>query len=389
VRIAFVVQRYGTQVSGGSELHCRWLAEHLAKHFDVSVITTCALSYVDWRNHYPTGTKIVNGVPVRRFKVAERRDLRRFHYASQEVFYRTHSEADELRWLELQGPKCPDLVSYVRDRASDYDLFIFFTYLYYTTFHSLPLVREKSLLVPTAHDEPPIRLGIFRRLFSLPRFIVYNTVTERNLVSRILGSAHVPSEIVGVGIDRSPQVDTEAFRRKHGIDGPFALYVGRIDQWKGCPELIAYFARYRRETGDSVRLVLVGRQEIPLPDVDGVVRLGFLSEDEKAAAIQACSVVIVPSRFESLSMVALEAGLAGKPVLANGNCHVLRDLCIESGGGLYYTCYDEFRECLRLLQSDAELREKLGQGGRRYVETHYDWAVVERKYLEIINSLRL
>ena len=54
-KIAFVNQRYGLEVNGGSELLCRQMAEKLSEIYDVEVITTCALDYVSWENHYAAG----------------------------------------------------------------------------------------------------------------------------------------------------------------------------------------------------------------------------------------------------------------------------------------------------------------------------------------------
>ena len=57
MRLAFVIQRYGLEVNGGAELHCRWLAERLARRHQVEVFATRALDYLEWRNHYPAGTE--------------------------------------------------------------------------------------------------------------------------------------------------------------------------------------------------------------------------------------------------------------------------------------------------------------------------------------------
>src|SRR5205085_2895805 len=62
VKLAFVIQRYGLEVAGGSEMHCRWLAQRLARHHDVRVLTTCALDYLEWNNHYPAGEALVEGI---------------------------------------------------------------------------------------------------------------------------------------------------------------------------------------------------------------------------------------------------------------------------------------------------------------------------------------
>jgi glycosyltransferase involved in cell wall biosynthesis len=96
----------------------------------------------------------------------------------------------------------------------------------------------------------------------------------------------------------------------------------------------------------------------------------------------------MPSRLESLSMVSLEAWWAGRPVLANAKCEVLRGQCQRSNAGLYYASYDEFREALALLESDPALRARLGENGRRYFDAHYTWETIERKYLRLLELVR-
>ena len=71
-------------------------------------------------------------------------------------------------------------------------------------------------------------------------------------------------------------------------------------------------------------LVLIGSNVLPIPKHPRIRHLGFLSDEDKFDALAAADVLIMPSRFESLSMVALEAWALGKPVLANGHCDVLR-----------------------------------------------------------------
>ncbi len=388
MRLAFVVQRYGLDIAGGAEYHCRLVAEHLARHAEVEILTTCASDYITWANHYPEGVEQLGGLTVRRFRVKRPRDPNRFAEWTDRVFRSDHDDADERRWLEEEGPFSPRLVKFVAKSADRYDFFIFFSYRYYTTFHGLLAVRDRSLLVPTAEDDGVYRLGIFPPLFRAPRALVYNSVEEREMIERAAGNQDVPGDVVGVGSDLPERQDPEAFRSRHGLQEPFALYVGRIDQNKGCGQLFHFFRRYREETGSRLRLVLIGRAVIPIPEDDGIVHLGFLDDQEKWDALAAAELLLMPSRYESLSMVTLEAWWARRPVLANAKCEVLRGQCRRSNAGLYYGSYEEFREALALLEGDAPLRRRLGENGRRYFDSHYAWPVIEAKYMALLETAR-
>ncbi len=386
MRLAFVVQRYGLDIAGGAEYHCRLVAEHMARHAEVEILTTCASDYITWANHYPEGAEQLGGLTVRRFRVKRPRDPIRFAEWTERVFRSDHSGEDERRWLEEEGPFSPRLVKYVARCADRYDFFIFFSYRYYTTFHGLLAVKDRSLLVPTAEDDGVYRLGIFSRLFRAPRALVYNSVEEREMIQLAAGNQEVPGDVVGVGSALPERQDPDGFRLRHGLERPFALYVGRIDQNKGCGQLFHFFRRYREETGSQLRLALVGRAVIPIPEDDGIVHLGFLEDQEKWDALAATELLFMPSRYESLSMVTLEAWWARRPVLANAKCEVLRGQCRRSNAGLYYASYEEFREALALLEGDASLRRALGENGRRYFDTHYSWPVIEAKYLALLEA---
>jgi glycosyltransferase involved in cell wall biosynthesis len=384
LKLAFVVQRYGLDIAGGAEYHCRLVAEHMARHAEVSVLTTCASDYLTWANHYPEGRELLNGIPVHRFKVKRPRDPGAFADWTDRVFRASHDPADELRWLEEQGPFSPRLVRHIERHRDDHDLFVFFSYRYYPTWHGLRAVRDKALLVPTCEEDGVYRLSIFPPFFKLPRAIVYNSVEERALIETVSGNQDVPGDVVGVGSALPDRLDAQGFRERSGLTGPYALYVGRIDENKGCRQLFDFFRRYRGETGSKLSLALIGKPVIAIPKDAGIVHLGFLSDEEKWNALAACDLLVMPSRLESLSMVTLEAWWAERPVLVNGRCEVLRGQVRRANAGLYYTSYEEFREALALLEADPSLRVQLGRNGRLYFEKHYTWDIVESKYLSLI-----
>jgi len=225
-------------------------------------------------------------------------------------------------------------------------------------------------------------------LFRGVRALMYNSPEEQATIQAVSGNHDVPGVVVGVGSDVPPNPQPGRFRQKHNVGGPFAVYVGRIDQNKGCRELFEFFEGYLRDVPGKLSLVLIGNSLLPIPDHPRIRHLGFLDDTEKFDAVAAADLLIMPSYFESLSMVALEAWALGKPVLANGMCDVLKGQCIRSNAGLYYESYAEFVETLRAIEQNRWLSAALGRNGRQFFREHYDWPVIERKYLDMIERLK-
>ena len=387
MKLAVVVQRYGQAINGGAELHARYIAEHLARHAEVEVLTTCATDYVTWRNELPAGVDTVNGVSVRRFRVKHERDPRVFGRLSDRVFRERHSLADELDWIDAEGPASPALIDHLHKRGDTYDYCIFFSYRYYHAYHGARAVSSRAILVPTAERDAAIGLSMFQPLFRGVRALMYNSPEERAMIHAVSGNQQVPGVVVGVGSDVPQNPQPGRFRQKYHVRGPFAIYVGRIDQNKGCKELFEFFQGYLKEPSGRLSLVLVGNTLLPIPEHPRIRHLGFLDDSDKFDAMAAADLLMMPSYFESLSMVALEAWALGKPVLANARCEVLKGQCIRSNAGLYYDRYAEFVETLHAIEHNRWLSASLGRNGRQYFQNNYDWRVIERKYLDILAQL--
>ena len=388
MRIAFIVQRYGLEILGGSEYHCRLIAERMAgRRCAVDVLTTCARDYISWANEYPEGPEQINGVTVRRFANDRTRDIEAFNRFSDWIFQHPHTRDDELSWLEQQGPWCPALVAHLARTAHTYDALIFFTYLYAPTVLSVGIDPGRSILVPTAHDEPAIHLDIYRQMFRTPAAIAFNTEIEKTFLSKTFEFNAIATETVGCGVDLLGGQPHANHRPPKGIPaGPYVIYGGRIDPGKGCADLLEHFAAYQEEGGEA-SLVLMGSKLMPLPDVPWLYYAGLLSEADRLAALGAARLVVVPSPLESLSLLALEAMALGVPVLCNARAEVLVDHCRRSNAGLFYSTRDEFVECAKLLMADGVLRERMGRNGRTYVRNNYHWDVIMQKYDRLIAAL--
>jgi glycosyltransferase involved in cell wall biosynthesis len=391
-RVAFVVQRYGTDITGGSEALARTVAERMTKYFDVDVLTTCATDHLSWKNVHPAGDSEVNGIRVRRFAVDGERQLRSFHSIYDHILTRQLTEAEEQEMLRHQGPVVPALIEYIQKNQSNYGAFIFFTYLYWPTVVGLPIVKEKALLVPTTHDEASLYLHVLDRLFRATPHMLFNSEEERHLTLRRFTLPSTVGRVAGMGIDepdpgKPDAKDWEPVRDR--MQGKQTLaYVGRVENGKGCDELVEFFLRYVKEENRSdLLLLLMGKRTLPLPPHAQIYSTGFVSEYVKYHALAGSTVAVTPSPFESLCIAALESWMHRKPVLANGRCPVLVGHCARSNGGLWYTDYAEFRESLKTLLADDSLRASLGTAGQRYVIERYRWPAIEQVWRESIEQV--
>jgi glycosyltransferase involved in cell wall biosynthesis len=388
LRVAFVVQRYGEEVNGGAEALCRMVAERMARHWEVEVLTTRALDYVTWEDHFQAGVQQLNGVTVRRFGVAAPRDIARFDALSQALCATPDPAlAQQEEWMRAQGPWSPELFAYIAENVEHYDLFVFYGYLYATTYFGLPLARGKAVLAPFAHDEWPIHFGMWEARFREPSLFAFSTPEEKAFLQRRFPGLELAGSTIGVAVERPADIDPGRFRRAHGIDDDFILYVGRVDPSKGCGTLFDYFLRHVEQTGDRTKLVTLGRAVMEVPAHPQVVPLGFVSEQTKWDAMAACDLLVMPSPYESLSIVLLEAWSVGKPVLVNQDSDVLHGQALRSNGGLFYRSFEDFSAAVIHLRNTGS-GDVLARQGFEFVNRHYRWDVIEAQYLQLADAIR-
>jgi glycosyltransferase involved in cell wall biosynthesis len=379
VRILVVVQRYGAEVVGGSESHARVVAQRLAKLNQVEVATTTALDYWSWAPHFSPGESMDGPVRVRRFPIAGLRSPT-FKETEQHLLFEPHTLAEEREWLATQGPHVPELLEFLHREGGAYDAILFYTYIYEPTAAGLPLVAERAALISTAHDEEPLRLLPYRALFQLPRAFGVLTPEERDLVHARFANGHIPSEVLGIGLDPPPGHDPEPFRNRYAPRGPLVLYLGQVSEGKAVDELVADWIEYH-DTGGAGTLVLAGTQRMPLPDREDIVSLGHVSEEEKYALLEAADVLVLPSHLESLGIVLLEAWQVGTPCLVSAHNAVTRGQVARARAGLSYE-RDDFADALAAVLAR---RDALGAAGRRYVERECTWPAFDGRLEQLVD----
>ena len=379
MRILVVVQRYGPEVVGGSESHALVVAHRLAMVNEVEVATTNALDYWSWAPHFPIGESMDGPVRVRRFAVTGLRSPN-FKDAERRVLFEAHTLADEQAWLAMQGPHAPGLLEFLRREGKSYDAILFYTYIYEPTAAGLPLVPERAALISTAHDEEPLRLAPYRALFQLPRAFGFLTPEERDLVHSRFRNEHIPSEVLGIGLEAPPWHDPDPFRHRYAPRGPLVVYLGQVSEGKAVDELVADWIEHR-EGGGAGSLVLAGTARMHIPERDDIVSLGRVSEEDKYALLEAADVLVLPSHLESLGIVLLEAWQVGTPCLVSAKNKVTSGQVARAGGGASY----DRGGFTRALASVLAERERFGESGRVYVEAECAWPAFDARLEQLLD----
>ena len=392
MKLACVVHRYGADIAGGSEAHCRHLAERLAARHEVTVLTTCAKDYVTWANAYPRGLSRINNVSVHRFPVRRPRRLKVFADLSDEVFDARAPVARQEEWFRENGPDTPALLDHLRAHGHEYDLVLFWSYRYYTAYFGLPIVADRAVLVPTAEEDPAIGLDVLEQYFRKPAGYLFLTPEEQDLVARRAGQRLEPAAIVGSGLDpvmdrRSRIADPGSPTADPRLPGDFVLYLGRVDRNKGCHTLFEYFEQHLADGGRDTTLVLAGPAKIPVPPHPRIRALGFVDDHLRDALLAHARALVVPSPYESLSIALLEGWNHDIPALVNGDCAVLQGQVRRANGGLYYRSAKEFSAGLDWLLAHPEQARIVGRQGRAYVDREYRWPIVMERVESLLASV--
>jgi glycosyltransferase involved in cell wall biosynthesis len=406
-KIAFIIQLYGLEINGGAEYHCRLIAEKLKDIYDVEILTSCAKSSVLWENEYAEGVSDIDGVKVRRFPTDRPRDRRKLRRMNQKLRkLQTHqkvlralgllgvyekvvpdgiTDADYEKWMEYQGPFLPKLIDYIKKEQANYDALIFFTYLYYPTIEGLKIAPGKSILIPTAHDEWQIHFPLFEAVFTSPKAILYNTLSEKRLVNRLFNNENIHSAIAAVGIEQEQPHVKYNINELLKTDDDYIIYIGRVDVHKGCQLLCDHFLKYKNATGKPLKLIFAGKLFMEKTIDPDIIYMGFVDEDVKITLLQNAMALVIPSLYESLSLVTLESMAQGVPVIANRDCEVLKDHIENSKSGFLFNDYESFKTAMDAVLDHAIDKTGLIANGKKYVAENYTWDVTIQKYKDAVD----
>ena len=373
-RVLACIHRFGQSIIGGAErLAWRYCIELAHRGHQVEVVTTCAGDdYMTWENALPAGVEAVpldppapGSLTIRRFPVEHPRHVASFNRLSNRAFRRPDDRALGWRWMLAQGPDAPALAPYVARHRQRFDAAIVFNYLYKTTYDVLPLVADRAVLMPFAHDEPPLRLGLFRPVFSGAAVLGTSSAAEERLIIQRF-HPYLPPRVqrIGSGIDLPPSPpDLDRARqvmegfldtapapvaslaalghatarqpevRQRLLAGDFCLLLGRQSPSKNT-HLATHL--WQRLQADGFSATDRAAERLPLLLVVGPLERGFQPEwpltfgavpEEVAGALRQLALASLHvSTLESLNVEALHAQATGTPLLVADDCLTTMEL---------------------------------------------------------------
>ncbi len=406
-KICFIILRYGDEVDGGAEKHCRMLAERLVGKYEVDILTTKFIDYNTFTPFYTNDVDYLNGVRILRFDSidfdSQKRDrlwkkALRFQKIRRNLFrlkslkfvsaifpsWKGMANAD-MNYFKSHGSYSPSMLSYIKNHNQDYKAIIGITYSQPNTFFGTLVAPEKSILIPTLHEEREAFRPILTQLFSQVKHIAFNTAEERKLAINIFGSDIANNSIVAVGVEVAPPLNKEELYGKFNLPDNYLLYFGRVCNTK-VRTLIPWFLRYKEKYPSDLKLVLTGRIFMDIVDHPDIIYTDFVTEEEKTALIENAKAVINPSQYESLSLLLLETMVLGRPILVNGKSEVMKEHCIRSNyAAQYYSSESDFQQKLyQILQGDNSSMKSMSMS---YVEQNYSWPLIINKLTLIIDTI--
>ena len=391
-RVAVVVQRCHEDIVGGSETLAWHYAQLLSGAYQVDLLTTTAVETSQWANTLPAGTETKDNVRIVRFPVTIGRSgywsnlHRRLVEEYGPIVPTRNDEVPQLQWsialqedfIRHQGPYSEPLLRYLNENWRDYRALIFITYLYPTTYFGLQQVPAgRALFAPTLHDELPAYLPAYKYAARRARELVWLTAAEQRVGRKLWGD--LPGRVVAMAIEtevREPQWAPE----------PYLLYCGRVDPNKGCRELFEYFITFKKTHPGNLRLVITGKDDIPVPVHEDIEFRGFVTVEEKFRLMAGALMFVTPSPNESFSIVTLEAMAQNTPVLVNGASAVLVDHANDSGAGRVYHDYLTFAQAVEELLAEDGTRARLGALGREYVLARYQSERIRESLVALVES---
>lgn len=214
------------------------------------------------------------------------------------------------------------------------------------------------------------------------------------------GVASAKVRVIPNGVNEAdfPLPDQQVFMKKHSLpDAPIVLFMGRLNPIKGPDLLLQAFMKVSSQLS-TLHLVFIGpdggmsEQLIQMVAGAGLAQrvhfLGYVDGVEKSAAYRCARLLVVPSRQEAMSIVAIEAGICGTPVLLTDQCGFSKVKEVDSRLVVPATVQELAVGLMRLLGNTNALTE-IAPAWKNFVKQHFTWKAIGPEYLHLYKRIHV
>jgi len=241
----------------------------------------------------------------------------------------------------------------------------------YNRFVGQAIIRDAAGRIAITRDE-------------VPQFLAYGVSADS---VRVIPNGVVPSEY--------EYRDDDAFRTLYELgDAPFLLFVGRLNPIKGPDLLIESFASIKERFPQHL-LVMAGQDEGMLRQLTTLTEkhalrqrvrfIGHVSGEMKSAAYHAAELLVIPSRQEAMSIVVLESGAAGTPVVATDQCG-LKEIAQIDGGIIVPATVHGLAGGIAAALDDPSKLPAMGEKLRAYTVKNFSWSVISSRLVTLFEE---
>jgi glycosyltransferase involved in cell wall biosynthesis len=384
--ILIITSIFSGRSYSGSDRYTHEISNLLSIDNYVTICTTTSQDYVRWDSHFTEGFSYIDKIKINRFKPNYERNISKFNKNLRKLIKKKNVKStDYEKFIIEQGPLVPKMIEYIKYNLNNFDIIIFIGYLYYPIVYGIPLCKNKSIIIPTLHDEIVAYFPIYKDLLSIDLIYSFNTPEELEVYKKIYNRVPEKYSIIGTCIT----LNSISIPDKSNMYGNYILYVGRVDSGKGVGQLISFFKEWKKRFNSDYKLLIAGGGGNPINSDLDIVFLGYVTEDEKYFLIKNSIFLINPSPMESFSIIIMEAWLFKKAVIVNSMSDTMKNHCLRANAGLYYTDIYDFLETLNFFIQNPIKRNMMGENGKRYVEENYSPKVILSKFEQIFSYFKL
>jgi len=388
MNICHIVPIYLPGILPGCSKYIQDVSEHLSKRgHDVVVLTANAITGRGWVDplfgeYSPKKEEMIHGVRVKRLKTQWPITLAMYLLRKIDRRLLPHSIRNIVSLLSV-GPYLPNLKKELQNERYEIIHVTAFPFaLIWLVWKTCEALKKPFFCTPLIHFEDPGHKNplLWKALQDASAVIACSNYEKKGMMSMGINPSKIYLVPMGINLEEWKNPDGNRFRRKYCLEGgKIVLFAGTKSYNKGAIHLLQAVEKIRQKV-KGLTLVCIGLPTREWEDNRGLLHeenlldLGYVSEEEKMDAFDACDLFVMPSRYDSFGIVYLEAGRCGKPVIG-AKVGAIPEVIEAGKDGLLveFGDVDQLASAIISLLKHPDFGKEMGETGRKKVMDRFNW----------------